>query len=74
MFTITNCTTLYKTYPLLYYEVHIQITYNPNHHKSTDKNNAANKVTNSELHTITNCTTLYRTYPLLYYEGYIQIT
>ena len=27
--TITNCTTLYHTYQLLYYEGHIPITYNP---------------------------------------------
>ena len=26
--TITNCTTLYHTYHLLYYKGHIQITYN----------------------------------------------
>ena len=25
---IINCTTLYHTYPLLYYKGHIQITYN----------------------------------------------
>ena len=26
--TITNCNTLYYTYPLLYYKKHIQLTYN----------------------------------------------
>ena len=51
-----------------------QITYNPHHHKNTDKNNTVNKEMNIELFTIKNCTTLYYTYPLLYYEGYIQIT
>ena len=71
--TITNCTTLYHTYPLLYYKGHIQITYNHTNIK-VDKNNTVNKVMNIKLNTITNCSTLYHTYRLLYYKDHIQIT
>ena len=66
MHTITNCTTLYHTYRLLYYKRHIQITYNHTTIKVQTKN-TVNKVINIELNIITNCTTLYHTYPLLYY-------
>ena len=74
MNTITNCTTLYKTYFLLYYKCRIQITYNHTNIKVETKNNTVNKVINIELNIITNCTTLYHTYQLLYYKRHIQIT
>ena len=71
--TITNYTTSYHTYSLLYYEGHIRIIYNPNIIKVQTKK-YSNKVINIELHTITNCSTLYQTYHLLYYEVHIKIT
>ena len=71
---ITNCNTLYHTYPLLYYKGHIQLTYNHTTIKVENKTNTVNKAINIELYKIPNCTTLCHTYHLLYYKGHIQIT
>ena len=68
---ITNYTTLYHTYVLLYYKRHIQITYNHTNIK-VERKQYSKQGKKIELNKMTNCTTLY--IPAIICKRHIQIT